>query len=104
MASVASIHNAEEHATSRVKIGLQTTSGVVRLTVADDGPCIPPGDRQQIFERFVRLDTARTRDSGGTGLGLAIVHDVISNHYGTITMIDTDPHGATIDLPERPGL
>ena len=95
------IHNAEEHATDHVDIALQTTSGIIRLTVADDGPGIPPGDRQQIFERFVRLDTARTRDSGGTGLGLAIVHDVVANHHGTITITDTNPHGATftVDLP-----
>jgi signal transduction histidine kinase len=100
------IHNAEVHATSHVNIGLQETSGVVRLTVADDGPGIPPSDRQQIFERFVRLDTARTRDSGGTGLGLAIVHDVITNHHGTVTITDTHPHGATftIDLPHSPSL
>ncbi len=100
------IHNAEEHATSHVNITLQTTSGILRLTVADDGPGIPPGHREQIFERFVRLDTARTRDSGGTGLGLAIVHDVVTNHHGTITITDTNPHGATftVDLPERPGL
>ncbi len=96
------IRNAEEHATSHVIITLQTTPGIVRLTVADDGPGIPPGDRHQIFERFVRLDTARTRDSGGTGLGLAIVDDVVTNHLGTITVTDTDPHGATftVDLPE----
>ncbi len=72
------------------------------LTVGDDGPGIPSGDRQHIFERFVRLDTARTRDSGGTGLGLAIVHDVVTNHRGTITITDTHPHGATltVDLPD----
>ena len=95
------IHNAEEHATDHVDIALQTTSRIVRLTVADDGPGIPPGDRQQIFERFVRLDTARTRDAGGTGLGLAIVYDVVANHHGTITITDTNPHGATftVDLP-----
>jgi signal transduction histidine kinase len=99
-------HNAEEHASSHLYITLQTTSGIVRLTVADDGPGIPPGDREQIFERFVRLDTARTRDSGGTGLGLAIVHDVVTNHHGTVTITDTDPHGATftVDLPERTGV
>ena len=95
------IHNAQEHATSHVNITLQTTTGTVRLAVADDGPGIPPADRQRIFERFIRLDTARTRDSGGAGLGLAIVHDVVTNHNGTITITDTHPHGATftVDLP-----
>ena len=96
------VHNAEEHATSQVNVMLQSTTGIIRLTVADDGPGIPPGDRQQIFERFVRLDTARTRDFGGTGLGLAIVHDVVTNHHGAISISDTYPQGATfiVDLPE----
>ncbi|MEP7113372.1 MAG: HAMP domain-containing sensor histidine kinase, partial [Ilumatobacteraceae bacterium] len=89
------VHNAQEHATSQVNIAVRNTTGTVRLTVADDGPGIPSADRHQIFERFVRLDTARTRDSGGTGLGLAIVHEVVTNHHGTITITDTNPHGAT---------
>ncbi|MEY2444206.1 MAG: hypothetical protein QOE00_786 [Ilumatobacteraceae bacterium] len=95
------IHNAEEHAGSNVHITLGTTPGIVRLTVADDGPGIPEMDRQVVFERFVRLDTARTRDSGGAGLGLAIVHDVVTNHHGTVAITDTHPHGATftVDLP-----
>jgi signal transduction histidine kinase len=95
------IHNAEEHAGSNVHITLGTTPGIVRLTVADDGPGIPEMDRQVVFERFVRLDTARTRDSGGAGLGLAIVHDVVKNHDGTVAITDTHPHGATftVDLP-----
>ncbi|MEO8265989.1 MAG: HAMP domain-containing sensor histidine kinase [Ilumatobacteraceae bacterium] len=98
------IHNAQEHTTSHVNVTLQTTTGTVRLTVADDGPGIPPADRQYIFERFVRLDTARTRDSGGAGLGLAIVHDVVTNHNGTISITDTHPHGATftVNLPTAP--
>ena len=98
------LENAEEHATRHVNLTLQTPPGIVRLTVADDGPGIPPADRQQIFERFVRLDSARTRDFGGTGLGLAIVHDVVASHRGTITITDTDPHGSTftVDLPLSP--
>jgi signal transduction histidine kinase len=97
------IHNAEEHAGSNVHITLGTTPGIVRLTVADDGPGILEMDRQVVFERFVRLDTARTRDSGGAGLGLAIVHDVVTNHHGTVAITDTHPHGATftVDLPAR---
>ena len=56
-----------------------------------------------VFERFVRLDTARTRDTGGTGLGLAIVSDVVAGHHGFIAVTDSDPHGATftIELPEQ---
>jgi signal transduction histidine kinase len=73
----------------------------VRLTVVDDGPGIPPAFRSHVFERFFRLDSARTRDSGGAGLGLAIVHDVVTSHHGRIEITETYPHGATftLDLP-----
>jgi signal transduction histidine kinase len=80
------IHNAEEHAATRIEIAVQTGVDVVRLIVADDGPGIPVEFRDSAFERFVRLDTARTRDSGGTGLGLAIVRDVATAHHGTISL------------------
>ena len=90
------IHNAEEHAATRIEIAVQTGVDVVRLIVADDGPGIPVEFRDSAFERFVRLDTARTRDSGGTGLGLAIVRDVATAHHGTISISDSDPHGTTI--------
>lgn len=90
------IHNAEEHAATRIEIAVQTGVDVVRLIVADDGPGIPVEFRDSAFERFVRLDTARTRDSGGTGLGLAIVRDVATAHHGTISISDSEPHGTTI--------
>jgi signal transduction histidine kinase len=99
------IHNAEGHAQTHVDIVLESTTGVVRLIVADDGPGISPGDRERVFERFVRLDTARTRDASGSGLGLAIVHEVVGNHHGTVTITDTHPHGATfaVEIPGRSG-
>ena len=67
------------------------------------GRGIPAEFRGVVFERFVRLDTARTRDTGGTGLGLAIVADVVASHHGSITVTDSNPHGATftIELPVR---
>ena len=89
------LHNAEAHAVGNIAIALHTTPGSIQLSVADDGPGIPAADRQQVFERFVRLDTARTRDSGGSGLGLAIVRDVVAGHQGTITIADSEPQGAT---------
>jgi signal transduction histidine kinase len=66
-----------------------------------DGPGVPAEARDIVFERFVRVDTARTRDTGGTGLGLAIVADVVASHHGSITVTDSDPHGATftVELP-----
>ncbi|MCU1504536.1 MAG: sensor kinase, two-component system, partial [Ilumatobacteraceae bacterium] len=87
--------------TSRIDVTKERQHELIRLTVADDGPGIPVGDRQRALEPFVRLDVARTRDTGGTGLGLAIVAGVIATHHGTIRITDTAPHGATIivELP-----
>jgi signal transduction histidine kinase len=95
------VHNAEEHAARHVTVTVMSGPSTVRLQIADDGPGIPVDQRRTVFERFVRLDTARTRDTGGTGLGLAIVNDVVTSHGGLIAVTDSDPHGATftIELP-----
>ena len=68
----------------------------IRLVVSDDGPGVPPEARERIFERFARLDDARTRENGGTGLGLAIVREVIEAHGGTVTV--DGPPGATFTV------
>ena len=64
--------------------------------MSDDGPGVPAEDRERIFERFARVDDARSRDNGGTGLGLAIVREVIAAHGGTITV--DEPPGATFTV------
>jgi signal transduction histidine kinase len=71
------------------------------LTVGDDGPGIPEADRARVFDRFVRLDSARARSGGGTGLGLAIVSEVIAAHGGTVMIGDRPDGGAliTVRLP-----
>lgn len=89
------VHNAEEHANQHITIGVATEGETVLLSVGDDGPGIPTEQRHTVFERFVRLDTARTRDTGGTGLGLAIVSEVVASHHGTISITENDQHGAT---------
>jgi signal transduction histidine kinase len=66
----------------------------VALDVTDDGPGVPAADRERIFERFVRLDDARSRDAGGAGLGLAIVRDLVHRHGGGIEVGDADGGGA----------
>lgn len=88
------VDNAATHARSRVVLALGDEGDGAVLTVADDGPGIPPEDRERVFERFVRLDEARTRDAGGSGLGLAIVDAVVRAHGGTVA-IDDAPGGGT---------
>ncbi|WDZ88073.1 ATP-binding protein [Micromonospora cathayae] len=61
------------------------------VTVTDDGPGIPPADRERVFDRFTRLDDARTRDAGGAGLGLAIVRELVRSHGGTVRLGDAGP-------------
>jgi signal transduction histidine kinase len=78
------VDNAERHARSRVSFGLRVAGGRLLLTVADDGEGIDDGDRERIFERFTRLDDARSRDRGGAGLGLAIVAEVARTHGGSV--------------------
>ena len=89
------LSNAVRHAASRVELTL-TERDAVELLVDDDGPGIPGDDRQRVFERFVRLDEARTKGDGGTGLGLAIAHDILVAHGGTITIADAPIGGARV--------
>jgi signal transduction histidine kinase len=77
------LDNAELHAASTVRVELaQVDPGTVALAVSDDGPGIAPGQRERVFERFVRLDQARGRE-GGAGLGLSIVREIVTAHGGT---------------------
>ncbi|WP_280309735.1 sensor histidine kinase [Nocardia abscessus] len=96
------VDNAQRHAASTVRVAVERgADGRVVLSVADDGPGVPHADRDRIFQRFVRLDDARTRDEGGAGLGLAIVRDVVERHGGTISVTDAAPGGAcfVVTLP-----
>lgn len=80
------LDNAARHAAHRIQVTLRNQDDRVVLTVHDDGPGVPPEDAERIFERFVRLDDARSRDQGGTGLGLAIARDLAHRHGGTLTL------------------
>ncbi|HEU4513263.1 MAG TPA: ATP-binding protein [Nocardioidaceae bacterium] len=93
--------NAERHAAGRVTYELRERDGVSELVVADDGPGIAPEHREVVFERFTRLDEARSRDAGGSGLGLAIVRDIVTRHDGTVEIRDQDGSGArfVVELP-----
>ncbi|MEZ5251754.1 MAG: ATP-binding protein [Ilumatobacteraceae bacterium] len=65
------------------------------LRVDDDGRGVPVADRERVFERFARLDDARSRERGGTGLGLAIVRELVAEHGGTVAVGDADLGGAS---------
>ncbi len=92
------LDNAVRHAKDRVAIGVQTTDGVVQVWVDDDGPGISESERDRIFDRFVRLDDARTRDKGGAGLGLAVVHEMVTRMVGTVRVDDSPLGGARFAL------
>jgi signal transduction histidine kinase len=85
--------NAARHAGRRLAFSVAEPDGTVLLAVDDDGPGIPVADRGRVFERFVRLDDARSRDDGG-GLGLAIVAELAAAHGGTVA-IASGPLGGT---------
>ena len=96
------LSNAVRHATTRVQVSVTISDGQVELTVADDGPGVPPAEREQVFERFHRLDVARARDAGGSGLGLAIVRDAVRAHHGSVTIQDARPGAlVTVWLPQE---
>lgn len=87
------IENAVRHATVGVDVGLAVDDGWVRVRIADDGPGIPAERAAEVFERFTRLDEARSGSEGGTGLGLAIARGVVERHGGTIA----------VDVAHHPG-
>jgi signal transduction histidine kinase len=106
------LENAARHAGSRVVVELSQSCTQTTLAICDDGTGIPAVDRERVFERFTRLDDARTRGQGGTGLGLSIAKAIVERHHGTIRLEETSspPVGASggpgvlvlIQLPVAP--
>ncbi|MFF3765060.1 sensor histidine kinase [Streptomyces sp. NPDC001922] len=92
------LDNGRRHAATEVTVSLRTEGGWAVLGVADDGSGVPEEQRERIFERFVRLDDARSRDDGGAGLGLAIARDVAERHGGTLTVRRSAAGGALFEL------
>jgi len=83
---------------STVSISRQRRGGFVEISVTDRGIGIAPEDQERVFERFFRVDKARSRATGGTGLGLAIVKHVAANHNGTIRLWSQPGTGSTFTL------
>jgi signal transduction histidine kinase len=90
------LDNAARHAGTRVAVELRTDDQTVELVVDDDGPGIPVGDRQRVFDRFTRLDDGRARDAGGLGLGLSMVKSITEQHGGTVTIEESPMGGARL--------
>jgi signal transduction histidine kinase len=93
------LDNAVRHARSRVTVSLDGADpGPAELVVRDDGPGIAPEDRERVFERFTRLDDARSTGSGGAGLGLPIARDIAERHGGTLHVEPDGSAGARLVL------
>ena len=84
-----------------VDVDVETSQNTLTVSVADEGIGIPAAERSRIFERFYRVDRARSRNTGGTGLGLSIVRHVALNHGGEVSVTSREGYGAqfTITLP-----
>ncbi len=93
------VDNATRHAASAVSITVGVTAaGEARIRVDDDGPGVPSDRRDEIFQRFTRLDESRRANSGGAGLGLAISHDIAAQHQASLTVADSPLGGARFEL------
>ena len=85
-------------ANSRITVGAKLKDGVVEITVSDQGIGISLENQSRIFERFYRVDPARSRSTGGTGLGLAIVKHVCENHGGEVSVWSVPGQGSTFTM------
>ena len=88
---------------NRVTVGARLSNGMVEMFVQDNGPGLPAESLERVFERFYRVDKARSRDQGGTGLGLSIVKHIIQSHGGRVWVESEPGKGAkfffTLPLP-----
>jgi two-component system, OmpR family, sensor histidine kinase SenX3 len=101
------LENAVAYSPDKTRVGITTKRAgrdAVEISVADQGIGIPERDLERIFERFYRVDAARSRATGGTGLGLAIVKHVTAAHGGKVTVVSKEGAGSTftLRLPLRP--
>ena len=98
------IHNLIENAinyspdATRVAIAVNEVDGLCEISISDQGIGIPEKDLERIFERFYRVDAARSRITGGTGLGLSIVKHVVTNHGGDISVWSVEGNGSTFTI------
>ncbi|HEY8984705.1 MAG TPA: HAMP domain-containing sensor histidine kinase [Streptomyces sp.] len=95
--------NASVHtpAGTPVSVSVSVGNGTAHVRVTDEGPGIPAADRERVFDRFYRVDKARSRDRGGSGLGLSVARSLVRAHGGTIRLAD-DARGRTVFVVELP--
>jgi len=86
------LNNARRHTppSGEITVNVEKVDGTAQVTVTDTGPGVPDDDRERIFDRLVRLDDARDRDSGGVGLGLPIARALAQAHNGTLVCLPSD--------------
>lgn len=89
---------AYSQAGTSVAVGVRLRDGDVEIVVKDEGIGIAAADQERIFERFYRVDPARSRETGGTGLGLAIVKNIVNNHGGDVTVWSEAEAGSTFTV------
>jgi signal transduction histidine kinase len=94
------VDNAARYAVSELRFGSRYDGPYAVVSVSDDGEGIDVAESTRFFERFMRADPARSRQSGGTGLGLAIVTDIVTRHGGSARFIEVE-RGSTIELRVR---
>jgi two-component system phosphate regulon sensor histidine kinase PhoR len=87
----------------KVSITGSESEDYVTMKISDTGIGIPEKDLSHIFERFYRVDKARSRERGGTGLGLAIAHEIVERHHGSLTAESVENEGTefTLVLPKK---
>lgn len=101
---VTALHNLIENAiryspeNTKVGIGVAVKNDTVRISVKDQGPGIPEDEQDRIFERFYRIDPARSRQTGGTGLGLSIVKHIVGLHGGEVALWSQPGSGSTFTI------
>ena len=101
---IMAFHNLIENAINyspdktRVTVSTQVENGIVEIAILDQGVGISDSDQERIFERFYRVDPARSRETGGTGLGLSIVKHVVGNHGGEVSVWSSAGVGSTFAI------